>query len=95
VLVVIGVPLALLAASPTRLGAGMHDCQGELRHELRLPAENPAGRDAHVAAVLARPDAADHHANVVLTQASIRACGTALRAIEARVDAGKQSASLN
>jgi hypothetical protein len=92
---VIGVALALLSASPTCLGAGLHDRPGKLRHELRLPAENSASRDANVAAVLARPDAANHHADIVLTEASIRTSGTALCAVEARVDAGEQSARLN
>lgn len=89
-LVMVSVPLTLLGTRPARLQARLDDGPCELRHELRLPADNPAGRNANVAAVLTQRDATNHSRNVWLTEASVGARSTALSAIEARVDARDQ-----
>jgi hypothetical protein len=86
-LVMVCVPLTLLATRAARLEARLHNAARELGNELRLPAQNPSGRDADVAAVLTQADAAQHHLDVRLTQAGVSARGAALRAVEARVDA--------
>jgi hypothetical protein len=86
VLMVIGMPIALFAACPANLGAGLHDGAGETRVELRLPAQDAPRSSADITAVQTEPDAADQHVDVALAQASIRASDAALSAIEARLD---------
>ena len=90
VLVMVGVPLAFLGARAARLEARFDNAAREFGHELRLPAENPSGRDADVGAVLARRDAAQLLLHVRLTEARVGARGAALSAVEARVDARGQ-----
>ena len=94
-LMVLCVPFALLRADAASLRAGLHDGSRELRLELRLPAEDIARRSTHIAAVQTQPDAAGQHAYVVLAEISVRAGGAALRAVEARVDAGEQRGGLD
>src|SRR5213592_881991 len=89
-LVMVRVPLTLLGTRAARLEARLHNAAREFRHELRLPAQNPSGRNADVAAVLTQGDAAQHHLHVRLTQAGVSARRAALRAVEARVDARDQ-----
>jgi hypothetical protein len=66
-LVVVRVPFTLLAAGATRLEARFDNAARKLRHEFRLPAENPSSGSADVAAVLTQGDAAQHHLHVRLT----------------------------
>jgi len=87
VLVVTRVPLALLTARPASLGARLHDRPGKLGFELGLPTEDASRRGTEIAAVLAQANAADQHPDVVLTEARIGTGRTALRAIEAGLDA--------
>jgi hypothetical protein len=94
-LMVLGMPLALLGADAASLRAGLHDGSRELRIERGLPAEDIARRSAHIAAVQTQSDAADQHAYVVLAEISVRTGGAALRAVEARVDAGEQRGALD
>src|SRR5262249_41798706 len=68
----------------------LHNAAREFWHELGLPAQNPSGHDADVAAVLAQGDAAQLLLHVWLTEAGIGARGAALCAVEARVDACDQ-----
>jgi hypothetical protein len=93
-LVMVCVPLTLLATRATRFEARLHNAARELRHELGLPAQNPSGRKADVAAVLTQGDALQHHLDVRLTEASVSAGRAALRTVEARVDAGDQRAGV-
>src|SRR5262249_49661179 len=90
VLVVVGVPLALRCTEATRLEARLDHRACQLRHELRLPAHDPACRDAHVAAVLAERDAAQQRQDIWFGSGRIAAGGAALRAVEARLDARDQ-----
>jgi hypothetical protein len=82
------VPVALIATSPTSFDAGLKCSGGELGDKLGLPAEDATGRDADIAAVVTQRD-------IGLAQVGVGACGTALSALEARVDAGNQRAELN
>jgi hypothetical protein len=93
-LMMVRVAATFLATCATRLEACLHNAAREFRHELRLPAQNPSGRNADVAAVLTQGDAAQHYLHVRLTQAGVSACRTALRAVEAGVDAGDQRAGV-
>jgi murein peptide amidase A len=80
------VSFAFLATRAARLEARLHNAARHLWHELRLPAEDPSGRDADIGAGLAGRDAAQQHVHVRLTKAGIGAGRAALRAVEARVD---------
>jgi hypothetical protein len=57
VLVMMRVPLALVAASPTSFEASLKSNAGDLGNELGLPAEDLSGRDADVTAVQTQCDA--------------------------------------
>src|SRR5439155_10569774 len=94
-LVVGCMPLTLLRADATRLGASLHHRPCEFRLELGLPGEDVSSGDAHVAAVQAQPDAADHRRHVVLGEVSVRVGGAALGAVEAGLDARNQRAGLD
>jgi hypothetical protein len=89
-LVMVCMPLTLLTTRAARLEARVHNAARELRHKLRLPAHNPSGRNADIAAVLTQGDAAQHHLHVRLAEAGVSARRAALRAVEARVDARGQ-----
>jgi hypothetical protein len=93
-LVMVRVPLALLRARAARPEARFHNAAREFRHELCLPAQNPSGRNADVAGVLAQGDAAQLHLHVWLTEAGVSARRATLGAIEARVDARAQHAGV-
>jgi hypothetical protein len=89
-LMVLRMPLALLPANAAREGARLHDRPRELRLEFRLPREDLARGAAHISAIQAQANAADHGAYVGLTEVGVRARGAALRAVEACVDARNQ-----
>lgn len=89
-LMVLRMPLALLPANAAREGARLHDRPRELRLELRLPREDLARGGAHISAIQAEANAADHRAYVGLAEVGVRARGAALSAVEACVDARDQ-----
>ena len=94
-LVVVCMPLTLLRAGATHLGACLHDRPREVRLELGLPAEDLARGGAQIGAVQTKADTANHHAYVVLGEVSVDVRGAALRAVEARVDALEQRTGLD
>jgi hypothetical protein len=94
-LVVGGVPLALLRTGTACLQTALNHGAGQIPVELGLPAENLSGGDTHVGAVQTQTDAADHRRHVVLGEVGIRARGAALRAVEASVDACNQHLRLD
>jgi hypothetical protein len=94
-LVVGCMPLTLLRADAARLGASFDHRPCEFRLEFGLPAEDVSGGDAHVSAVQAQPDAADHRRYVVLRKVGVRASGAALRAVEAGLDTRNQRAGFD
>jgi hypothetical protein len=63
-----GMPVTLRGARVTRLSAGPHDCCGQIRIELRLPAQKTLRRDADISAVQTKPNAADHRLDISLTE---------------------------
>lgn len=89
-LMVVRMPFALLPANAARQGARLDHRSRELRLELRLPREDLARGAAHVSAIQAQANAADHGAYVGLAEVGVRARGAAFRAIEACVDARDQ-----
>lgn len=94
-LVLVRVPLAFLCADPTSLRTALNHRGGHARVELGLPAEDLARGDAHVAAVQAQADAADHRLDIVLGEIGVRAGGARLCAVEASVDARHEQAGLD
>jgi hypothetical protein len=84
---VVCMPLALLPTDAAGHGARLDDRPGELRLELGLPGEDLARGRAHITAVKAQADTADHGADVVLAEVCVRASSAALSAVEACVDA--------
>src|SRR5262245_26603413 len=94
-LVMVRVPFTLLGTDATCLEARLDDRARELRHELGLPAEDPACREADVVAVLAERDAAQQRREIWFGVGSVAARGAALRAVEARLDARDQRTGLD
>jgi hypothetical protein len=88
VLVLLRVPLTLIATLSTRFDACLESNAGDFRHEFGLPGEDATGRDADVTAVVAQRDASDHRLDIGLAEVGVGAGRAALRAVEARVDAG-------
>jgi hypothetical protein len=84
---VLRVTLALVATQPTSFDASLEGNAGDLRDELRLPAEDATGRDADVTAVVTQHDAPDHRLDVRFAEVGVSADRAALSAVEARVDA--------
>jgi hypothetical protein len=84
---VVRMTLALLPADTAGQGTRLDDRPRELRLELGLPGEDLARGGAHITAVKAQADTADHGADVVLAEVCVRASSAALSAVEACVDA--------
>jgi hypothetical protein len=93
--VVMRMAFAFVAGQPTGLAAGSDNDARKLRDELRLSGHDHSGCRADVAAVLAQRDATEQHLDVLLAQASIGTCATALRAIEARFDASDEQSGFD
>ena len=87
VLVVGGVPLALLRAQTACFGASLERGPRHLGLEIGLAGEDPARGVAHVGAVEVEPYAAGERLGVVLTEAGVGAGGAALGAVQASLDA--------
>src|ERR687889_2881123 len=75
VLVVLGVPLALVPAHLASLGAGLQGGRRYLNVKGRLAEEDLAGRVAHVGAIKVEADAAYQHLYILLTEAGVGAGG--------------------
>ncbi|HEY5951336.1 MAG TPA: hypothetical protein VIV40_37845 [Kofleriaceae bacterium] len=78
---------AFLGAQFAGEQAAVHLAAEDSKIWLLVSREDSTGRDADVGAVLIEPNAALEHRDVLLTQASITARRTSLRAVEAGVDA--------
>lgn len=92
---VICMPLALLPADTAGQGTRLDDRPREHRLELGLPGEDLARGGAHITAVKAQADTADHGADVVLAEVCVRASSTALSAVEACVYAREQGSGFD
>jgi hypothetical protein len=79
--------LALVPAHPTALHTGLKGGARRGTVELGLAREDPAGRQAHVGAIEAELDAAEHLLHVVLTEVSVGVGDASLSAVEASLDA--------
>jgi hypothetical protein len=95
VLVVTGVTLAFIAASPTSLDRSLNDYAGELGHELGLPAEDFSGRRADVTAVSTQRDTRNEGLDIGLAEVGISASRAALGTVETPVDACSQNADFH
>jgi hypothetical protein len=78
----------LIAASSTCFDAGLKSNLGELGDELRLAAEDAAGRDADVTAVVTQRDAGNEGLDIRFAEVRVGASCAGLSTVEARVDAG-------
>src|SRR5262245_8022883 len=94
VLVVMGVPLALLAASTARRRACLDRCADDAELGLGLARDDAASRAAQIGAVETKADAADEVPDVVLAEARVGTAGAGHGALEAVVDAAYERLSI-
>lgn len=87
VLMVIGVPLALLAAGSARCRAGFERWADDAEIGLRLAGDDAAGGVASIGAVETEANAADQVPDVVFAETRVRAADASGGAVEAVVDA--------
>jgi hypothetical protein len=73
VLVVMGVPLALISAGTARCGAGLDGRAHNAEIGLRLARHHAAGGVAQIGAVKTQANAADHVSDVLLGEAGVGA----------------------
>src|SRR6266852_7283486 len=90
VLMMPGVPLALVAAALADSHAGLQQRRGDGGVVRRLAACHPFGGGAHIGAVEAKPDARDHLGHVLLAQVGVYVGDAGLGAVAERVDGGGQ-----
>jgi len=93
-LVVAGVPCALVAAARADGDAGLQQRRGNADGGGGRPAHYPHGGGADVGAIPAEPDARDHRGHVLLTQISVGAGDAGLGTVAERVDGGGQDAGI-
>ena len=84
---VIGVPLALLAAGSARCRAGFERPADDAEIGLRLARDDAAGGVANIGAVETEANAADQVPDVVFAETRVRAADASGGAVEAVVDA--------
>jgi len=94
VLVVDGVAFALLATGEAGRRTGFDRRADHAEISRRLPCHRATGGAAGVGAVEVQPNAADQHAQIVLAQARIGACGTACSAVEALSDTAQECVAI-
>ena len=87
VLVVGGVPLALVAAQAARFGTSLEGSPRHLGLEGRLPGEDAPRRIADVGAIQVQTDAARERLGVVLAEAGVGAGCATLGTVEAGLNA--------
>jgi hypothetical protein len=83
----LGMHLALVAAYHAGLYTRLQRSARRGKVEGGLAREDPAGRQAHVGAIAAEADAADHRLHLRLREVGIGVGGAGLGAVEARLDA--------
>jgi hypothetical protein len=92
---VLGVPLALVAAALADGHAGLQQRLGHIGVVRRRAADDPGDGGADIGAVQAQPDALDHLGQVVLAQVSVDVSGTGLDTVADRVDGAGQHVGVN
>jgi hypothetical protein len=95
VLVVMGVPLALVAGGTASRGAGLDHCADDAEIGLRLSDHDAAGCGASIGAVETEADAADQVPDVVLGETRIGAPCAGGGAVEAVVDAAQEQLAID
>ena len=95
VLVVMGMPLALISTGTARCGAGLDGRTEDAEIELRLARHHPAGGVAEIGAVKTQSNAADHVSDVLLGETRVGARGARGRAVDAVVNAAKKRLALD
>ena len=95
VLVVMGMPLALISTGTTRCGAGLDGRTEDAEIELRLARHHPAGGVAEIGAVKTQSNAADHVSDVLLGETRVGARGARGRAVDAVVNAAKKRLAID
>jgi hypothetical protein len=89
-LMVSGVPLALLPTDTASHRAGFDDRPDDEEIDCRLASHDSAGRLAGVSAVEAQPDATDQLLDVFLTEGGVGATDTGSGTVEAGFDAAQE-----
>ena len=84
------VPLALVAATTTRIRASFEECLDRMPLPCGLATDDATRRFAHVSAIEVEPDANDEVGDVLFGKARVRACRARLSAGMARVDAARE-----
>src|SRR2546430_6656649 len=87
---VIGVPLALLAAGSARCRAGFEHSADDAEIGLRLARDDAAGGVANIGAVETQANAADQVPDVVFAETCVRAADASGGAVEAVADAAQK-----
>ena len=87
---VIGVPLALLAASSARCRAGAERCADDAEIRLRLARDDATRGVAGIGAVETDANAADQVPDVVFAETRVRAADASGGTVEAFVDAAQK-----
>ena len=87
---VIGVPLALLAAGSARCRAGFEHWADDAEIGFRLARDDAAGGVANIGAVETEANAADQVPDVVFAETRVRAADASGGAVEAVADAAKE-----
>ena len=95
VLVMLGMPPALVAAALAGGHAGFQQWPGDAGVVVRLAADYPGGGGADIDAIQAQPDALDHLGQVLLCQVGVGVGGAGLGAVAERVDGGGQHAGVS
>jgi hypothetical protein len=95
VLVVMGVPLALISTGAARCGAGLDGGADDAKIGLRLACQHAAGGVAQIGAVKTQANAADHVSDVLLGQTRVGANGARVGAVDAIFNAAKKRLAID
>jgi len=95
VLVVMGVPPALISAGTAGCGAGLDGRAYDAEIELRLARHHAAGGDAQIGAVKTQANAPDHVSDVLLGETRVGASSARGRAVDAIVNAAKERLAID
>jgi hypothetical protein len=95
VLVVMGVPLALISAGTARCGADLDGRAYDFKIGLRLARHHAAGRVAEIGAVKTQSNATDHVSEVLLGETRVGASSARGGAVHAVLNAAKKRLAIN
>jgi hypothetical protein len=95
VLVVMGVPLALISAGTAGCGAGLDGRAYDAEIGLRLARHHAAGGIAQIGAVKTQANAADHVSDVLLGETRVGASGACAGTVDAVFNAAKKRLAID